>query len=233
MLKTENNIGLLHQRAIGILHRYGLWAFAKGMFLYLLANGLKKDEIVVCSNDCSTIPDIRLNLDGLEMKTISSPIEVNSLIAQGFSFDNYNTFYRDVYDLKATLGKGSVLFAAFVKKDLASIVWVAFNEKARRDIDNMPYKVNYELGETCHGGSETFPQYRNRGIHSYNLCRMYRFLKEKGIVLDRHAQVEKKGMLSTRIERYGSKVYARGILIRILVWSFWCGKSYEVEDAII
>lgn len=231
MIKVENKLGLLQQRAIKILHRYGLWAFVKGVWLYLIANGITIEKIVVCSNDCSAIPDVQLKLDGLEATTISSSLEVDSLIKQGFNFDNYNTFYRDTCDLKTTLTKGAVLFAAFVNKELASIVWVAFNENARQDIDNLPYKVNYELGETCYGGSETFPQYRNRGIHSYNLCRMYQYLKDKGVTLERHAQVRGKGVLSTRIERYGSKVYARGTLIRFLIWSFWCVKSQKEEDA--
>lgn len=217
-------VAFLRNRASGILHRYGLIALFKGVLLYLIANGLVRQAILVGVNDFRNLPEINIELKGLEFKRISNPFEVDALITRGFNFDNFNTFYRDIHNLKETLSKGAVLYAAFVDKQFASMIWVVYNEKARQDIDNLPYKVDFEHGETYHGGSETFPKYRNMGIHSCNLSRMYKNLKLEGITLDKHAQMG-NGETTSRIERYGGKVIGRGTLIKIGLWSFWKEKD--------
>jgi hypothetical protein len=221
MITVENKLGALCHRAINILHRHGLFAFIKGAVLYLIANGLAFEQIVLVSNDLAILPDIQLKLEGMELKRITRFEEIDALVAQGYTFDKYDTFFRDRDTLKETIANGAMLFAVFLNREFVSMSWATFSDKAKRGIDNLPYKVDFEHGESCHGGTETIPQYRNLGIFSYNLCLMLKYLKERGSKLDRSAQIGNRKRHSRHIERYGAEIYGYGIRIKILVWSFW------------
>jgi GNAT superfamily N-acetyltransferase len=224
-MKVESKVGVLWGRGVNIWRRRGFLALIKGTFLYLLANGLSFRAIRLFENDLSNLPENKQKKDNWELIKMSSPVEVDELVAMGFNFDNYNTFFRDISNLKETLKKGALLLGIFVDKQLAHTKWVALTEKAKQDFDAVPYKVNFEGGEVCHGGSETFPQYRGQGLHSYALSQMYSLFKKEGYVLDRCATVKNNAITQHVHQKFGSRNSGEGILIRFLLWSFWLRKS--------
>lgn len=217
----DNRAGILWSRALSVLRRQGPASFLKQTMLYLLTNGLTRKSIYLYENDFSHIPEFLPRAENCELRVIYKPSEVDDLLAKSYDFASYRKFYRDMPELKATLAKGAILFAAFVDRQLAHTTWVALTESAKQDIDSVPYKVDFEAGEVCSGDSETNPKFRRLGLYPYVYSNIFTFLKREGHPLDRFA-IEKNNTASNHtLEKFGSRIYAEGRLIRFLLWSFW------------
>ena len=58
-----------------------------------------------------------------------------------------------------------------------------FNEKAKKEIDNMPFKVKFQKQEACSGASFTDPKFRGKGLLGYIHAYIFPYLARRGMVL--------------------------------------------------
>lgn len=225
----QNMASLYFERARDILRRHGLISPLKQSFLYLVRNGFKHKITYLYEIDLSSdIPEFIPKVEDYTLKVISKPSEVDELIAQGFDFGFYRTGYRDIESIKQTLSKATIVFCVFVDKELAHIGFVPMNKEAFSYIGGLPFKVDFQAGETSTGLFETNPKYRGKGIYVYAYSRAMQFLKEKGFSRLRFA-IDKDNIASQKgLAKLGSRVYAEGRETTVfLVWRFWREKPPE------
>jgi hypothetical protein len=55
----------------------------------------------------------------------------------------------------------------FVGTELAHINCSAFDERGKRVIDPVPFRVEFERGEVCGGSAETVPKFRRLHLRTY------------------------------------------------------------------
>jgi len=98
---------------------------------------------------------------------------------------------------------------------------VALNSKAKGRIDIIPYKVNFDEGEVCSGGSYTVPEFRNRGLYSWMYSFIFHRLYVEGYKLDK-ASVNKNNKISIHVhEKVGFKRIGEGFYLNILGLRMW------------
>ncbi|MFC1864242.1 hypothetical protein ACFLYG_00215 [Chloroflexota bacterium] len=224
----QSRASKLSRTAFNVLRRHGLFFFIKHAFLHLVENGFTRKVYYIYENDFSHIPEFTPKIENYVLRVISKPSEVDEMLAHGYDFKSYRNFYRDVPELKQTLAKGAIAFAAFVGKELAHTTWVALNEQAKQDIDSVNYKVDFLGGEVCSGDSETKPKYRQLGIHASVYTKILQFLKQEGYSKDR-LSVEKRNIISHHSHvKVNFKVCTQMTVTTILWWSFCMEKPMNV-----
>lgn len=183
----------------------GDWFFEYGDY-YLYEYTLKE------RNEADFLPKIR----DFTLKIISSNEEADKL-AEAIGSD----FRRRFVTASSKLDKGAIAFCIFVKGEIAHIGWVALSEQAHKAVDNLPYRVDFSNHEACTGGTQTIPEYRNKGLMAYGYFKRFQFLREKGIVVSRNA-VAKSNIASRKAHaRFSPRVYAEARYCKLLWWHFW------------
>jgi hypothetical protein len=86
-----------------------------------------------------------------------------------------------VVDAREKLEAGAVAFCVFHENDLASIGWVALDEKAQGSLFQPPYRVDFAAGEASTGGGWTNPSYRGKGLAAYIYFKRLEYIWGKGI----------------------------------------------------
>jgi len=155
-------------------------------------------------------------------KVISNLGELDELIAQGYELK--------VYDFHRKIARGAIAFCILVEKKLASVTWVALNKEAKELIDVVPYKVNFDKGEACAGGTFTDPAYRGKGLMPYTNLIIFSYLADKQIVKLK-ASVNFKNMASLKsTSKLKPRVHYKGSYVKILWWHSWKEEPIK-EDA--
>ena len=152
----------------------------------------------------------------VSLRIISTPEDVDELIAEGFDFSHY----RDTNQLKKRLNMGAVLFCAFVQRELAHISLVAMSKNSQWDAGLAPFAVDYQ-SEAYVGATETNPKYRGVGICPYVYSKIYQFLKEKGRSKAKFTTNKGNVAFQRAQDKLGSRVSAEGRLLKILLWKSW------------
>jgi len=200
ILRTEGLQALL-SRGFDFLARY---LFHYGTF-YLYEHTVKERSEA----------DFMPRLQHLTVHIVSTNQQAAELSARGFDCRSYSVYAR------RRLDKGAIAVCTFVKQEVASVVWVAMTEEAKKTIDSLPYHVDFVNKEACTGGTETIPKYRRKGLMKYSYYKMFQFLGEQGIMTSRNA-VRTSNIASRRAHaRFGCRIYARGRYMRILWWQSW------------
>lgn len=207
------------QRARDILQTEGFkplltrgFAFVEVWFLeygdyYLYEYTFDKER-----NEADFLPEIR----DFIFKTVSSNEEAD-ILAVAIGCDFRRRFIR----ARSMLDKGAIAFCLFVKGQIAHIGWVALSDEAHKAVDNLPYRVDFSNHEACTGGTQTIPEYRNKGLMAYGYFKRFQFLRGKGIVVSRNA-VAKSNIASQKAHaRFSPRVYAEAKHLRLLWWHFW------------
>ena len=121
-------------------------------------------------------------MDDLEVHIMESDDDACRLVERG-----YEDFRLTVPGAKKCLSSGAVGLCAYIGETLAHVAWVALNEEAKRSFDALAYHVRFEEGEGCSGGSWTFPSFRGKGLYRHVMWRRFKYLREHGCTVCRHA----------------------------------------------
>jgi len=147
------------------------------------------------------------------LKVVSTAEELDKLIVEGYDFKMMN--------FKPTLRKGALAFCVFVGQELAHVTWVAPNKETKRQIDHLPFKVNFEAGEVCSGASFTDPAHRGKGLFSCVYSYIFPHLAKEGIVKDKFT-IEVSNIASQKtLAKFNPTSTGRGRYLRILWWQSW------------
>ena len=222
----SEGIGVLFRRSKEILQREGLLPLIKRAFLFSVRSlvgfffSYGNYYIYEKTLNGMTESEFTPKIQNPTLKILYTPMEVDELIAEGFDFSSYS----NIENLKERLGKGAILFCVFIGRYLAHTSWVAMSEESKRDIDILPFAVNFQ-SEVCIGSAVTYPKYRRAGIYTYVYSEIYRFLKEKGwckakfsVKIDNIAPQKAQAKL-------GSGIIAEGRYLKLLWWKSWKEKT--------
>jgi GNAT superfamily N-acetyltransferase len=177
------------------------------------------DEVVEM-DESKFIPKI----ENYSLKIITTLREIDELIKGGFDF----SLYPEIEDEKQRLSRGAILFCVFVEKDFAHRSWIAMSEENQRDIDPVPYAVDYQGEEVSVGYARTSPKYRGVGIYTYVYYQIYQFLKRKGISKVRFS-INKDNIAPQKAQaKLGSEIIAEWRSLKLLWWKFWKEKTKDI-----
>jgi len=195
----------------------GLPAFVRRAFLVVVRFFFSCENYYIYEKTLNDANELQFTpkIPNCTLKIVSTPEEVDELIAEGFHINAY----LDISGTKARISRKAILFCAFVGKELAYKSWIAFSEEAKRDVDMLPYTVDFET-EACLGDDETVPKYRRLGIHTYVTIKRYQFVNERG--LKSKLTVRRDNIAAQKTQsRVGSRIYAEGRYLKLLGWKSW------------
>jgi len=166
------------------------------------------------------IPSPRL--EQVEVKLVETASDVDRLVAEGYEDP------REVLQHAARrLASGATGCIAYVRKELASVGWVALSQQAKESFDPLPYHVDFHCGEACTGGSWTERRFRGHGLYSYVFGHELAYIRRKGRQVCRNA-IRVANTASQRGQaRYGAQLCAVGTLRRVLWWRRWTEREAE------
>jgi len=186
---------------------FEFYIFSYGHY-YLYRVGLAPLEL----NEADFLP----NIEGLNFEIVRSSEEADKL-AEAMGHD----FRKRLVSARRRLDCGAIAFCAFVDGVIANVGWMAFTERARKTLFDLPLRVDFSGGECYISGSETSPGYRGKGLMNYNSYRMNRFRRENGIRTARYAMSVDNAAARRSGAWFAPDVYARARFIRVLWWKFW------------
>jgi len=210
-----NNIKIDLNNAVGILKTEGWFAVIKRGLRHVFYS---KEYYYIYEKDLREYLDVRLNPNiECEFKIVSNFDDFNELVKQKYNFD--------IDSIKPKLKTGAIGFCIFVEKTLASITWVAQNEKAKKLIDILPFAVDYTAGEVCSGGSYTDPKYRGNGLLKYDYSYIFKYLKDHGCTKDKFTVNMNNIPSNTAMSKFQPKIIGEGCNLKVLLWKKWTQKT--------
>jgi len=150
------------------------------------------------------------------IKTVASNREADNLAQRGFEdFRLYVSYAKEALDREA------IAFCIFVDNQLAHVGWAMFSEEAKNCIDSWPYRVNFEAGEACTGGTRTVVRFEGKGLMTYGYYLRLEYIRQKGIIASR-CSVATDNIASQKVHaKFGPKIYAKSRYLKILWWESW------------
>ncbi len=137
------------------------------------------------------------------------------------------------FDLRQRIVKGrerlnnnAIAFCFFVGNELAHIGWVALDDKAKKAVAPVPFKVAFSEGQACTGGTWTMPQERGKGLMTYSYFKRFGFLREKGFTTSRNAVVKSNIASQKAHAKFGPKVVAEARLLKLFSLTFYSEKKF-------
>jgi GNAT superfamily N-acetyltransferase len=213
-----SRLGVLLRRAKDIFQTEGLTPLLKRGFdfatapLYQYGDYYLYQHTLEERNEADFMPRIQ----DFTFKIICTNREADELAAStGYDFR------RRFVNARKSLDKGAIAFCTFVKGEIVNICWVALSEEAKKTLDPLLQKVDFSNNEAYISGSETIPEYRNKGLSRHSFSRRVQFLREKGVTSMRGAVRVDHRAPQTMGPRRGAEIYATARYIRILWWKFW------------
>lgn len=220
---ARGKAGVLFQKGKDILSEKGLLILIKRAFLFLMGCVFKYETYYIYERGLSKLDKIEFTprIKNCTSKIISTSEQLDQLVAEGFDIGSY----LDAEEIKERINRKAVLFCIFVGQELVHRSWLAFSEEAKKDIDILPYVVDFET-EACLGGGETVPRYRGLGLHKYSICQRLQFVTERG--LKTKFSVSKSNVIALKAHsRVGNKVVAEGRYLKLLWWKSWREKPVK------
>lgn len=148
-------------------------------------------------------------------RIVTSNQQADELAAEGLDFRSY------VFYARRSLDRGAIAFCIFVDRELAHVAWVAMTKEAKKDIDPLPFQVDFANREACTGGTRTIRKYRGKGLMTYSYWQRFDFLKKKGVIATRNS-VATSNIASQRVHtRFNPELYAKARYLKILRWKSW------------
>jgi len=201
---------VLREEGIGSVLKRGLSVVKSWFFEY--ENYYLYEHILEDGNEADFLPKVK----NFTFNIVSSNEEADAL-AQSTGVD----FRKHFIDSRKRLEKGAIAFCVFIDGEAAHTGWVALNEEARKSVDSLPYKIDFENGEACTGGTGTLTKYRGKRLMVYGYFKRFQFLREKGVKISRNA-VDVKNIASQRVHaKFNHRIYARARYLKILWWKSW------------
>ena len=120
------------KRGIYVLQKEGAWSFLSQVFSFLGGFFYSRGSYYIYEKTLTKNERYQFNtkLQNTTIKIISASEEFEQLGSNGY--DIKMMLFKD------KLKKGAVAFCAFVNKELAHVTWAAFNEKAKKEIGELP-----------------------------------------------------------------------------------------------
>jgi len=112
-------------------------------------------------------------LDNYSVYTVESNQQADELESQGLYFRS------STVRAHKRLDKGAVAFCLFSDKELVHISWLAMKARVQRDIDPLPFKIDFST-QACSGGASTNPKYRGKGTNTYVFYLKLDYLLKQG-----------------------------------------------------
>jgi len=163
--------------------------------------------------------------EGITLHIVESREDVLKL-----SEDGCDNLLEAVYDMGRRLDAGAVAACAFVGREFASIDWIAFSKRAKREVEPLPIRVDFENGEAVSGAAFTVRRFRGRGIGTYRVSRQAAYLQSLGYHVC-YSTIAVDNVPSQRcVERYGARFVRVGHQRRFLWWSSWSVKAVGTDS---
>jgi hypothetical protein len=208
-------LNMLYQRAKYILRSEGWRAFLRQGFSFVRSLFLSYGNYYIYEKNLDPAGEeikFEPKID-CTPKVIAKPDEFDRIADQGYDFK--------AMDFRRKLEKGALAFCLFVGQELASVTWVARSKEAKKEIDYLPFKVNFEAGEVCSGASFTDPAYRGRGLLVHTYSYIFRYLASNAILKDRFS-IEVSNIASQRAHaKFNPVVTGKGRYLKVFWWEFW------------
>lgn len=212
---------MLLRKANYIRQRQGLFALARQAFWFLVRSIFDHQTYYVWENTEGSMTHFLPRVEDFAIKIISTPEELDQLLAEGFDISPYLALHFDltIEEIKRTISKGAILFCAFVHRELANVNWIGFTGEAKRDIDAVPFIIDFET-EACVGGAETMPKYRHLGFYACTCSMLCQFASELG--LKSKFCTSKNNIASIKTNpKIGYRIYGEVSYWKFLKWKFW------------
>ncbi len=203
------------KRGIYVLQKEGAWSFLNQVFSFLGSFFYSRGSYYIYEKTLTKNERYQFNtkLQNATIKIISTMEEFEQLGSNGYDFK--------MMLFKDKLKKGAVAFCAFANKELAQVSWVAFNEKAKKEIDYLPFEVAFQNKEACTGASFTEPKFRGKGLYSYIYAYIYPYLAQRGIVKVKFTIEVNNTFPQKAQSKLNSIIIGKGYYLKILWWEFW------------
>jgi hypothetical protein len=173
------------------------------------------------------VADVDLSLYNPVLPGFKVKIASSNRDADEFSKD-YMDPRKVIFKSRLMLDSGAVAFCIYSGNELAHITWLGLNEKAQRAIDTMPYKIDFEHGEACVGGTYTDPRFRGKGLMVYGNYLKFKYLKSTGVAFLKHAIKEDNAASINGYAKFSPSVVARGRYFKFFGYERW--KEIPVKD---
>jgi RimJ/RimL family protein N-acetyltransferase len=162
------------------------------------------------------------SIDNFEDFMLQDIKEMKSLELKGYKFISRRR------SSEIALNDGVIIFCLFINKELAHVGRLALTEKAKRYVDNLPFKVDFYQGEACTGGTWTSPKFRGNGFMKYGYYQRFEFLRGLGIKTSRNA-VNITNIASRRVhEKFNPEIYGEAKYRRLFfIFKFWNEKPWN------
>jgi hypothetical protein len=219
-----SSISKYYLRGRYVLFHEGISSFLKQGFSFISLSLFQYGIYQVYETDITTCqPKIEIKLKSeLTFKVIYTSADYNQLAAEGYNFKQKVS--------QPLLDKGAMLLCIFDKRDLVCLNWVATTERAKHEIDIVPFKVDFNNGEVCSGGSYTEPKYRNLGICSYILSIKAKILAQKGVKINKFS-IQKGNIASIKASsKFNNRLISQWRYLKILWWKSWKETISDGED---
>lgn len=205
-LVLRNSMQILNEDGGIALFKHALWFVRKSLFLF------QRYDIYETSLNAD-VPIIQCDIDGLEVKMITTPEEVDKLLYDGFP---PSKFSRD----KEIINKGAILFFALVGKELVHVTQVFIGIKAH---EIYPFSFAMQCGHTIGLAGRTIPKYRRRGIHVYTRFKALQYLRARGFFRAWDVQngdvAARNAVLKLGYYFWGNGYYLRLLSLLIIKWT--------------
>lgn len=208
-----------------ILREEGVVPFIKQTLLFLISPLFRRETYYIYEKDLNELSefDFTPKIQSFTLKIVSTPEQVDELIAEGFDIN----CYLDAEEIKERISRRAVLFCVFVGKEFAHVTWGALAEKAKKEIDKLPFQVDFQKGEACSGASLTKPEYRGKGIFSYTYSYIFPYLVKQGFVKDKFTISESNISSQKAHAKFSPTITGKGRYLKLLWWEFWKEKPAE------
>jgi len=147
---------------------------------------------------------------------LTSAEQIAELTRQGYS----NSREMEAYTRQG-LDSRAIAFLIFAGSDLAHIGWIMMSYRSKAVFDNLPYRVDFENGEACTGGTETIPKYRGKGLMTYGYYLRFEYLRKQGVVKSRNA-VDVGNLASQAVHaKFDPYIYAKARYVKFLWFKYY------------
>ena len=215
---TFNKIAMKLKKCKRLIKEEGLFMFIKKIFsiffrcrTYHIYEKLIGDGRIIS----------RHRLQNYTLKIIHTLKELNKLEKDGYNLELMN--------LRKKVKKGALPFCVFSGKNLVHVTWVATNETSKKEIDRIPFAVNFQRGEVCTGGSFTDPLHRGKGLLNYTYSYIFPYLAKNGFSKIKFSVHENNIASQKAHAKFNPIIVGKGYYLKIFCLDIWKEIDERVE----
>ena len=158
--------------------------------------------------------EFRPRAPGLDVRVLSSNREADALPP---SWDPRPIFLTGASRLEV----GATAFCLYIGGELAHVGWTAVTPAAKKLMDSVPYRVDFERGEACTGGTWTRPNFRGLGLMTYSYFLRLEHLRALGYVRSRNCVAVDNAASLRAHAKFKPKMCSVGLMVRVPGWTYW------------